>query len=123
MPELSHFAIHADDPARARAFYERVFGWAFEVRAPGVFALRGGAGAPRMEASIQARRELNGRAVHGFECTVAVDDLDAVETAAVAAGGKLLGARTTLPGVGELRFIEDTEGNVVGAMRYAPGAR
>jgi len=25
-----HFEIHADDPGRARAFYESVFGWGFQ---------------------------------------------------------------------------------------------
>jgi predicted enzyme related to lactoylglutathione lyase len=27
MPKIIHFEISADDPTRASAFYERVFGW------------------------------------------------------------------------------------------------
>ena len=27
MPNVAHFAINADDVARAKRFYERVFGW------------------------------------------------------------------------------------------------
>ena len=58
----------------------------------------------------------------GFECTVAVDDVDAVTAAAVAAGGEVLMARTTIPGVGDLAFVKDPAGNIVGAMRYDTSA-
>ena len=31
---LRHFAINADDVQRAKAFYEKVFGWAFNPWGP-----------------------------------------------------------------------------------------
>ena len=32
--DIAHFAIHADDCPRAKAFYETVFGWTFEPWGP-----------------------------------------------------------------------------------------
>ncbi len=32
--DIAHFAIHADDCQRAKAFYEKVFGWTFEPWGP-----------------------------------------------------------------------------------------
>ncbi len=125
MAEISHFAINADDPERARSFYERVFGWTFQASGPpGFYHVTTGSRAGAIPGTLQQRRELvPGRAVHGFECTIAVDDLDAVAAAITAAGGRIVGEKTAIPGVGELLFFEDSEGNVAGAMRYAPGAR
>ena len=53
-----------------------------------------------------------------FECTIAVDDLDAVTTAISASGGRILMAKAPVPTVGLLTKFEDTEGNVLGAMAY-----
>ena len=58
----------------------------------------------------------------GFECTFAVDDVDAVAAAVVAAGGTILMERTTITGVGDLIWIADPAGNAVGAMRYDAAA-
>jgi uncharacterized protein len=66
---LASFAIHADDVQRCRRFYETVFQWRFEPR-PGVQGL--------------LHKRLQPRGPGGpncFECTIAVDDLDAVTTA------------------------------------------
>ena len=57
--------------------------------------------------------------VTGFEPTVAVPDVAAAASDARAAGGRILMEPTSLPGVGELVFLGDPGGNVVGAMTYA----
>jgi hypothetical protein len=36
----------------------------------------------------------------------------------VAAGGRVVMEKTTIPGVGDLAWLEDPSGNIVGAMRY-----
>ncbi len=41
---------------------------------------------------------------------------------AVAAGGRVLMAPTTIVGVGHLVWLGDPAGNVVGAMKYDPEA-
>ena len=120
MGNVRHFAINADDVPRARAFYERVFGWRFEAWGPpGFFMIStGDAGGPM--GSLQGRRELvAGRRTNAFECTIAVaDDVDAVAAAVKANGGRILMEKATIPGVGDLIWFEDPEGNVAGAMRY-----
>ena len=117
---LAHFAINADDVARARQFYEKLFGWTFEPWGPPDFYMIGmGGGSSGVRGSLQRRRELRpGLVLHGFECTFAVDDVDKVAAAVRANGGKILMERTILTGIGELIFFQDPDGNVAGAMRY-----
>ncbi len=120
MGNVRHFSINADDVPRARRFYEQVFGWAFQPWGPpGFFMIATGESEGRPLGSLQGRRELvPGLRLNGFECTIAVDDVDAVAAAVVAGGGRILMEKATIPGVGDLIFFEDPEGNVAGAMRY-----
>jgi predicted enzyme related to lactoylglutathione lyase len=125
MASVSHFAINADDVARARDFYSRVFGWKFEPWGPpGFYMVATGEGPPAPRGSLQSRRELApGLRLNGFECTVAVDDVDAAARAIEAGGGKILMQKATIPGVGSLVFFQDTEGNVAAAMQYETTSR
>jgi len=116
-----HFAIHADDVERARRFYEGVFGWRFEAWGPpGFFRIHTGTAAdPGIEGALHTRTEpLTGSGMRGFECTVSVDDVTAIRDAVVAHGGTVLLDGVEIPTVGTLVQFLDTEGNVVGAMRY-----
>lgn len=116
-----HFAIHADDVDRARRFYEGVFAWRFEAWGPpGFFRIHTGTAAdPGIEGALHSRAEpLTGAGVRAFECTVSVDDVAATRDAVVACGGTILLDAFEIPTVGTLLQFLDTEGNVVGAMRY-----
>jgi predicted enzyme related to lactoylglutathione lyase len=118
---LAHFAINADDDAATRRFYQSLFGWKFEAWGPPSFfhVLRADGSAPGPLGALQARRDLaDGLRVTGFECTVAVDDVDEVVAATKANGGEVLMDKTTITGVGDLAWLRDPSGNVVGAMRY-----
>jgi len=122
---IAHFAINADDPDRARRFYERVFGWRFEAWGPPNFFLAhtGTEREPGIRGALQKRRELIPRQrTIGYECTISVADVDAVAAAVVANGGTILIPRTLIPTVGHLIFFRDPEGNVAGAMQYDPNA-
>lgn len=114
---ISHVAINADDPAAALDFYRAVFGWEFEEYFPGFFRLE--VSHEIRAIAVQQRRDLlpDGPTT-GFECTVAVPDLDATIAAAAAHGGTVLIEPTQIPGVGTLVWFQDPSGNVVGAMRY-----
>jgi predicted enzyme related to lactoylglutathione lyase len=119
--EVAHFSVNADDVARARRFYSEVFGWTFESWGPPEFFLihSKGKSGPGVQGALQKRREIvKGRPMVGFECTIAVDDIDRAYAAVVESGGKIVMQKSTIPGVGTLFFFEDTEGNIAGAMQY-----
>jgi uncharacterized protein len=123
MTDLAHFGINADDIDAARRFYEAVLGWTFQPWGPpGFFKIEtGGDGA--VQGALQQRRELvPGARITGYECTFAVDDVDAVAKAVVEHGGTILMEKTTIAGVGDLVWFADPDGNPVGAMRYDSSA-
>ncbi len=118
---LKHFAVHADDVARARKFYEQAFGWQFTAWGPpGFFLIKtGDDNDPGVQGALQGRREVvAGKPMFGFECTLGVDSIDETIKGVEANGGKVVMPKFHIPTVGTLIFFEDTEGNVVGAMEY-----
>ncbi len=118
---LASFAIHADNVTRARTFYEAVFGWRFEPWGPPDFYLihTGNKTEPGVQGLLQHRAgPRQGTGLNGFECTISVDDLDSIEKAVTANGGKMTLAKFTIPTVGVLIRFDDTEGNDIGAMKY-----
>jgi predicted enzyme related to lactoylglutathione lyase len=119
---VAHFAINADDVEQARAFYGKVFGWTFAAWGPpGFYQIE--AKGSSVRGALQGRRELvKGHRTVGFECTFAVDSIDATERAVLAAGGKVVLARSVIVGVGTLMFFADLDGNVFGAMQYDTAA-
>ncbi|MFQ5972834.1 MAG: VOC family protein, partial [Alphaproteobacteria bacterium] len=82
MARVVHFEIHAQEPERAIAFYEAVFGWRFNKwQGPMPYWL--------IETGSDAERGINGGLVErqgpapkggepvvGFVCTVDIDDVD-----------------------------------------------
>lgn len=116
-----HFAINADDTARAQTFYESVFGWRFDPWGPPGFYQIKNAGDGLLGA-LQGRRELvPGLRMPGFENSFGVEDLKATIAAIEAGGGKIIMPPYRIEGVGELIYFRDTEGNIAGAMQYDPG--
>ena len=117
--DLSHFAINADDLARARRFYERAFGWTFKPWGPPDFFQISTGGDSGVQGALQRRRELiPGQRTNAFECTISVPDVDEAAAAIRANGGRILMEKTVIAGVGELIFFADPEGNIAGAMHY-----
>lgn len=117
MPSTArHVAINADDLPRARAFYERVFGWTFKPWGPPDFYQADpGEGA---WAALQSRRTIAGKTMPGLEVTFDVPDIEAAVLAVEAGGGKVLMPPFHIEGVGHLIWFEDPEGNIAGAMQY-----
>ncbi len=116
---IAHFDVQADDVTRARKFYERVFGWRFSAWGPPDFFMiaTGTENDPGIHGAVHGRPKDGERAV-GFECTISVDDVNAIAKVIEAEGGKITVPKFVIPGVGELIQFKDTEGNVVCAMRY-----
>jgi predicted enzyme related to lactoylglutathione lyase len=122
---VAHFEIFASDVERARKFYERVFGWSFEVAGPPDFYLivTGPANDPGMTHGLIAKRK--GAAVEGplnsFRCTVSVRSISESAAAIEAAGGKLRSDIAEIPGVGKVIEFADTENNIACVMQYVQG--
>jgi predicted enzyme related to lactoylglutathione lyase len=112
---LRHFSINADDTARARRFYEAVFGWTFTPWGPPDFFLTESAG---VGGGLQGRRSIGGHAMPGLEVTFAVDDIAATVAAIEANGGSVIMQPVVIETVGELIYFKDSEGNIAGAMKY-----
>ena len=121
MPNIYHFAINADDVSRARRFYEQALGWRFSAWGPPDFYMieteRNGE-ETGLRGSLQGRRELvKGQRMTGFECTIAVPNLDDTAAAIKAAGGRVIMEKSIIVGVGALMFFQDTEGNSFGVIQ------
>jgi predicted enzyme related to lactoylglutathione lyase len=111
---VSHFAINADDLKRARRFYENVFGWTFEPWGPpGFFLIH--TGTPRDPGVQGALQQRGADPDNGRSYTVGVDSADAAAKAE-ANGGKVIAAKTIIPTVGELVWLQDPDKHV-GAMK------
>ena len=126
--QLAHFAIHADDLDRARKFYGAIFGWKFQGYGGDMtdFCQIKDAGGKMLEplGAIQARKfNVAPQPVIGFECSIAVDDVDAAARAIEANGGKIVMPKTAIPGVCWIVKFLDTEGNLVCAVKYDPAAK
>ncbi len=121
--DIAHFAIHADDCERAKAFYEKAFGWSFEPWGPPNFwRIHTSPGA--IHGALQERRApVSGQGMIGFECSIAVKDVKSAAKTIEACGGRVTIQPFEIEGVGTLLMFEDTEGNVAGAMQYQEGAR
>ena len=118
---LAAFAIQVDDVDRARAFYEAVFGWQFEPWGPPGFYLihTGDDTSPGIQGLMHKRPEpRTGSGLSGIEPTFAVDDVDVVQAAVEANGGRITVHKSVIPTVGTLLRFLDTEQNDIGAMRY-----
>lgn len=119
---LAHFSIHADDVERAKRFYAQVFQWSFQPWGPPGFWLIS-TGASGVGGALQSRHEpLTGNGMRGYECTFAVDDVEATRAAIVANGGRITRPPFRIDGVGTVLAFADTEGNHACAMQYVPGA-
>jgi len=122
---LAHFSINTDDLAATRSFYEKVFGWKFRPYGPPDFfqITTGDEASPGVMGALQKRREIvPGAKMLGFECTIAVQSIDATIAAVTARGGKIVMPKVVLAGVGRLIFFQDPGGNIAGAMEYDSSA-
>jgi predicted enzyme related to lactoylglutathione lyase len=122
MARVVHFEIHAEDPVRAKAFYESVFGWKIEkwtgteeyyLISTGDDAVAGINGGLMKRKTPPAPDS-----IMAFICTIDVtaETVDGTLAKAVAAGGTEAVPKTAVPKVGYLAYCKDTEGNVFGIM-------
>ena len=111
-----HWELMSKDPAKAAAFYEKVFDWKVENR-------------PEINYRIVetgAKAGINGGIVKpphpepwpgNMTMYVDVDDLAAYRKRVVEAGGKVVIEEQTVPGMGKLSLFLDPEGRMMGLWK------
>jgi len=118
MVRVVHFELGVDDPARAGAFYQQVFGWNV-TKWDGPFAYwmvkTGEAPASGIDGGIVPRSDL----VKTTVITLDVTDIDLTLAQVVAHGGKTLAPKMPIGDMGYIAYFQDTEGNVVGLWQNA----
>ena len=125
MNRVVHFEIHADDPARARTFYQKMFGWRFDQYGPMDYWLiyTGPPDQQGINGGMHKRiGRVDGSAVTGYVCTVDVDDLDTAIERVVDNGGQRAVAKQPIPEVGWFAYCKDTEGNIFGLIQHEKSA-
>lgn len=121
MSRVIHFEIHADDPERAVGFYQRVLGWKItKWNGPVDYWLinTGPEDEPGINGALMKRSDPGTSTWN----TVDVPSVDEFLANVVAAGGKVVMPKTTVPGVGYQAYCQDTEGNVFGIHQVDPEA-
>ncbi|MGA1974424.1 MAG: VOC family protein [Conexivisphaerales archaeon] len=120
MPRVVHFEIAAEDPKRAKVFYEKVFGWKIKKwKGPMEYWLI--TTGNKKEAGIDGalmKREKTENTIN----TIGVPSHDEFVKKIKAAGGKQVTKKTTIPGVGFFSYCQDPEGNVFGIMESFPAS-
>ena len=122
MPNIAYFEIPADNVDRAKHFYQHVLGWKIApIRTPTLDLKSTGAmeyqemtlGEPTLGTINMGGlyRRTGKETIRNY---VMVDDIDAVLAKVEKSGGKIVGAKTMMKGVGLLAVIRDTEGNELG---------
>ena len=121
MGRVVHFELYAENPERAVKFYQEVFGWKIEKWAGPMdywLVTTGEESEPGIDGGI-------GPLESGLRTNVTVDvaSVDEVTEKVVAAGGKALGPKMAVPGVGWSGYYEDPEGLVFGVMEADESAK
>ena len=120
---IVHFEIPADDVARARSFYEGVFGWKIKQfpMPPGGPEYYGVTTRKEGEAGINGglmRRNMPGQPFANYIAVKSIDDfLGKIQ----ANGGSVVMPKQEIaPGMGSIAVFKDTESNMMGLYQPSP---
>ncbi len=118
--QMTHLELPADDPARARKFYEGLFGWEFGEMPefPNYFLFSFG-NIERAGGAIGIRGESVGPQLRLY---FEVDSLDVTVPKVAPLGGTVVTPKTEIPGQGWYAVVDDTEGNQIGLYENAPNS-
>jgi predicted enzyme related to lactoylglutathione lyase len=127
MDKVQHFEVPADDMARAKKFYSKVFGWTFkdypmpdlEYSAVYTTEVDEKTCQPKEVGSVNGGLLKRGGAWDLKTPTVAVvvQDLKKSIKTIKAAGGAILMEPANVGGMGLYAYIKDTEGNTIGVWQ------
>ena len=126
-----HFEIHAENPERAIAFYQELFGWQFQkVEGPMEYWLimTGDKDTPGINGGLLRRQgktpnPKDPTPVIAWVGTVDVADVDKTIKAATNAGAAIAVPKTAMTGLAWLAYLKDTEGNIFGVFQADTNAK
>ncbi|MGZ4923037.1 MAG: VOC family protein [Halobacteriota archaeon] len=122
MSRVVHFELPADDPKRAIAFYEKVFGWnVTEWGGPMDYWLV--TTGPDYEPGINGAITPRMTPEQVTTCSMSSTSVDELAKKVVDAGGSVIMPKGSVPGVGYIIMCKDTEGNVFGIIEADPSAK
>lgn len=121
-----HFEMPADDRERVSKFYEKVFGWEMQLMGQdfGEYIVavttdsddKGPLKPGAINGGFYKRDQAQDPTVH---VVISVDNLDDSIKNVEEAGGKIVGEKIDIPGIGLYATFKDTEGNSVGLLQPA----
>ena len=109
--DFTHLEIPADDPGRAKTFYETVFGWTFPPEIPGFegyHMFTTPVGQEGLGGAIGKRGEM---APEKLRVYVNVESVDDTLARIAEVGGTVVEPRSEVPGQGWYGVFVDPEGN------------
>jgi uncharacterized protein len=121
MTNVIHFEIGVDDLEGAVSFYSKIFGWKIEKADDGLdywYITTGDEEDPG----------ITGGLVHRFDewnptiNTIKVPSLNSCAKKITELGGKVLGPKVSISGLGYVQYCQDCEGNTFGIMEYDESA-
>lgn len=118
MATIVHFDIGADDPGRAKKFYEALFGWKiapmqgfpdyYEIETEGLDGRQSvGGGLTKRFAPQQT----------GITNFIGITSIDATLEKLVILGGKIIQPKQAIRGYGYMAVCADTENNLIGIFQ------
>src|SRR5262245_35857836 len=121
----THFEIPADDVQRAKAFYEKTFGWKIKPYPMppgqeywGITTIKKG------EIGINGGLMKRNRPAQPFTNYISVKSIDTASQAVQANGGTIIMPKQEIaPGVGWISVFRDPENNMIGLHQAAPPAK
>jgi len=112
-----HFELQSHDVAKARKFYEELFGWKFQQFGEHQYWLAMTGQGPGIDGGLMPSNGLQ-----NWVCTMDVENLDVHIEKVSAAGGTIVVPKMPIPGVGWLAYAKDLDGNIFGMMQNDTGA-
>jgi predicted enzyme related to lactoylglutathione lyase len=118
MATIVHFDIGADNPERAKKFYEELFGWKIGTMPgfPGYYEIE--------TADLNGRQGVGGGLTKrenpqqtGITNFIGVSSIDETVAKLNRLGGKLIQSKQPIPGYGYIALCTDTENNLFGLFQ------
>jgi hypothetical protein len=124
MDKVVHFEIPADDLARAKKFYNTVFGWNMNEMPQMEYVLVGTTesdenGTPKEPGAINGGMLKRQDPVKSPVVTINVKSIDEAAKTIEKNGGNMIRLKMPVGEMGFAAYFKDTEGNVIGLWQNA----